>query len=58
MARFKDGLALILVGIVMAGVSWVLLHYMGMWFFYVFLALLVYVMIRRYFRGRKVKDQE
>lgn len=51
--KIKDDLALLITGLVVAVIAWAVFRTLGMWVFYIYFVLILYVWIRRYLRTRK-----
>ena len=51
--KIKDDLALLITGLIVAIIAWAAFRALGMWVFYIYFVLIIYVWVRRYFLIRK-----
>ncbi|WP_179397121.1 hypothetical protein [Marinobacter sp. ANT_B65] len=54
--KIKDDLALLITGLIIAVITWAVFQRLGMWVFYIYALLILYVCVRRYLRTRKNRN--
>lgn len=57
-AKIKDDLALLMVGLLVSIIAWGVFQLVGMWAFYIYFVLVVFVWAQRYQRKRKARKIE
>lgn len=54
--KIKDDLTLLITGLVIVVIAWTFFRTLGMWVFYIYFLLILYVYVRRHLRTRKNRN--